>query len=211
MDLTTEQVLAWIQRIAELMRQNRDYLTQLDAAIGDADHGANMDRGFQVAVQKLGNEPPNDIGAIFRTVGMALLSSVGGAAGPLYGTFFLELGKQHAGRTTVSAQEWATALRTAVATVAARGQAQVGDKTMIDALAPAVEELERALAEGVSLAAAMQRAAAAAAEGMRATIPLQARRGRASYLGERSVGHQDPGATSSALLLTAAAEILATE
>jgi dihydroxyacetone kinase-like protein len=211
MDLTTEQVLAWIQRIAELMRQNRDYLTQLDAAIGDADHGANMDRGFQVAVQKLGNEPPNDIGAIFRTVGMALLSSVGGAAGPLYGTFFLELGKQHAGRTTVSAQEWVTALRTAVATVAARGQAQVGDKTMIDALAPAVEELERALAEGVSLAAAMQRAAAAAAEGMRATIPLQARRGRASYLGERSVGHQDPGATSSALLLTAAAEILATE
>jgi dihydroxyacetone kinase-like protein len=211
MDLTTEQVFAWIQRIAELMRQNRDYLTQLDAAIGDADHGANMDRGFQVAVQKLGNEPPNDIGAIFRTVGMALLSSVGGAAGPLYGTFFLELGKQHAGRTTVSAQEWATALRTAVATVAARGQAQVGDKTMIDALAPAVEELERALAEGVSLAAAMQRAAAAAAEGMRATIPLQARRGRASYLGERSVGHQDPGATSSALLLTAAAEILATE
>jgi dihydroxyacetone kinase-like protein len=211
MNLTTEQVLAWIQRIAELMRQNRDYLTQLDAAIGDADHGANMDRGFQVAVQKLGNEPPNDIGAIFRTVGMALLSSVGGAAGPLYGTFFLELGKQLAGRTTVSAQEWATALRTAVATVAARGQAQVGDKTMIDALAPAVEELERALAEGVSLAAAMQRAAAAAAEGMRATIPLQARRGRASYLGERSVGHQDPGATSSALLLTAAAEILATE
>jgi dihydroxyacetone kinase-like protein len=211
MDLTTEQVLAWIQRIAELMRQNRDYLTQLDAAIGDADHGANMDRGFQVAVQKLGNEPPNDIGAIFRTVGMALLSSVGGAAGPLYGTFFLELGKQHAGRTTVSAQEWATALRTAVATVAARGQAQVGDKTMIDALAPAVEELERALAEGASLAVAMQRAAAAAAEGMRATIPLQARRGRASYLGERSVGHQDPGATSSALLLTAAAEILATE
>jgi dihydroxyacetone kinase-like protein len=211
MDLTTEQVLAWIQRIAELMRQNRDYLTQLDAAIGDADHGANMDRGFQVAVQKLGNEPPNDIGANFRTVGMALLSSVGGAAGPLYGTFFLELGKQLAGRTTVSAQEWATALRTAVATVAARGQAQVGDKTMIDALAPAVEELERALAEGDSLAAAMQRAAAAAAEGMRATIPLQARRGRASYLGERSVGHQDPGATSSALLLTAAAEILATE
>jgi len=211
MDLTTEQVLAWIQRIAELMRQNRDYLTQLDAAIGDADHGANMDRGFQVAVQKLGNEPSNDIGAIFRTVGMALLSSVGGAAGPLYGTFFLELGKQLAGRTTVSAQEWATALRTAVATVAARGQAQVGDKTMIDALAPAVEELERALAEGASLAVAMQRAAAAAAEGMRATIPLQARRGRASYLGERSVGHQDPGATSSALLLTAAAEILATE
>jgi dihydroxyacetone kinase-like protein len=211
MDLTTEQVLAWVQRIAELMRQNRDYLTQLDAAIGDADHGANMDRGFQVAVQKLGNEPPNDVGAIFRTVGMALLSSVGGAAGPLYGTFFLELGKQLAGRTTVSAQEWATALRTAVATVATRGQAQVGDKTMIDALAPAVEELERALAEGVSLAAAMQRAAAAAAEGMRATIPLQARRGRASYLGERSVGHQDPGATSSALLLTAAAEILATE
>jgi len=211
MDLTTEQVLAWIQRIAELMRQNRDYLTQLDAAIGDADHGANMDRGFQVAVQKLGNEPPNDIGANFRTVGMALLSSVGGAAGPLYGTFFLELGKQLAGRTTVSAQEWATALRTAVATVAARGQAQVGDKTMIDALAPAVEELERALAEGASLAVAMQRAAAAAAEGMRATIPLQARRGRASYLGERSVGHQDPGATSSALLLTAAAEILATE
>jgi dihydroxyacetone kinase-like protein len=211
MDLTTEQVFAWIQRIAELMRQNRDYLTQLDAAIGDADHGVNMDRGFQVAVQKLGNEPPNDIGAIFRTVGMALLSSVGGAAGPLYGTFFLELGKQLAGRTTVSAQEWATALRTAVATVAARGQAQVGDKTMIDALAPAVEELERALAEGVSLAAAMQRAAVAAAEGMRATIPLQARRGRASYLGERSVGHQDPGATSSALLLTAAAEILATE
>jgi dihydroxyacetone kinase-like protein len=211
MDLTTEQVLAWIQRIAELIRQNREYLTQLDAAIGDADHGANMDRGFQVAVQKLGNEPPNDVGAIFRTVGMALLSSVGGAAGPLYGTFFLELGKQLAGRTAVSAQEWATALRTAVAAAATRGQAQVGDKTMIDALAPAVEELERALAEGVSLAAAMQRAAAASAEGMRATIPLQARRGRASYLGERSVGHQDPGATSSALLLTAAAEILATE
>jgi len=206
MDLTLDWALAWMRRAAELMEANRDYLTQLDAAIGDADHGANMDRGFRAVLQKLDNDHPTELGATFRLVGMTLLATVGGASGPLYGTLFLELGKRVAGRAEVGAQEWVAALRAAIEMVAQRGQAQRGDKTMIDALLPAVETLDRELTQGGDLATALRAAVVAAEEGMRATIPLQARRGRASYLGERSIGHQDPGATSSALLLRAAAE-----
>ncbi|WP_448576680.1 dihydroxyacetone kinase subunit DhaL [Thermomicrobium sp.] len=206
MDLTLDWALAWMRRAAELMGANRDYLTQLDAAIGDADHGANMDRGFRAVLQKLDNDHPTELGATFRLVGMTLLATVGGASGPLYGTLFLELGKRVAGRAEVGAQEWVAALRAAIEMVAQRGQAQRGDKTMIDALLPAVETLDRELTQGGDLATALRAAVVAAEEGMRATIPLQARRGRASYLGERSIGHQDPGATSSALLLRAAAE-----
>ncbi len=206
MPITVEAARAWIERCAAVLAENAEYLTQLDAAIGDADHGVNMDRGFRTALGRLQNSNCPDIGTVFKTVGMALVSTVGGAAGPLYGTFFLQLGTKTAGKQELTPEEWGDALDAAVKAVMARGQAQPQDKTMVDALLPAVEAYRRALSEGADFATALERAAAAAEEGMRATIPLVARKGRASYLGERSAGHQDPGATSSALILRAAAD-----
>ncbi len=206
MPITVEAARAWIERCAAVLAENAEYLTQLDAAIGDADHGVNMDRGFRTALSRLQSSNCPDIGTVFKTVGMALVSTVGGAAGPLYGTFFLQLGTKTAGKQTLTPEEWREALDAAVKAVMARGQAQPGDKTMVDALLPAVEAYRQALSEGADFATALERAAAAAEEGMRATIPLVARKGRASYLGERSAGHQDPGATSSALILRAAAD-----
>lgn len=206
MPVTQEAVRAWLQRCAAVLEENRDYLTQLDAAIGDADHGVNMDRGFKAAMTKLASLDTQDIGAVFKTVGMALVSTVGGAGGPLYGTFFLQLGVKTAGQQELTPQDWAEALEAAVNGVIARGQARPGDKTMVDALLPALEAYKAALDEGVSFPEALARSAAAAEEGMKATIPMVAKKGRASYLGERSAGHQDPGATSSYLILRAAAE-----
>jgi dihydroxyacetone kinase-like protein len=202
-------VRAWIGDYAEVIAENRMELVRLDTAIGDGDHGTNMDRGMKAAVEKLEATEGDDIGALLKGVGMALVSKVGGAAGPLYGTLFLQLGTATAGKTEVGLQEWADALEAAIAGVQARGKAQLEDKTMIDALVPAVEALRAAQAEGASLGDALQRSAAAAEDGMTATIPLEARKGRASYLGPRSVGHQDPGATSSHLLLRTAAEVFA--
>ena len=205
-------VVAWLRAFAADVAARRDELTELDAAIGDADHGVNMDRGMQAVAAKLpapeetaaaGAEPP--LGPLFKTVGMTLVSTVGGAAGPLYGTLFLEMGKAAAERTTLTAAEWAGVVSAGVAGVQMRGKAEAGDKTMVDALLPAAAALREAAGSGASLAAAARAAADAAAEGMRATVPLVARKGRASYLGERSAGHQDPGATSSWLLLEAAA------
>ena len=184
----------------------REHLTKLDSAIGDADHGANMSRGFQTAAEKLSADSPAEPAAVFKSVGMTLLSKVGGAGGPLYGSFFMKLADPIAGAAELGAEEWAAALRAGVDGVRARGKAEPGDKTMIDALLPAVEALEAAVAEGATLATALERSAAAAEQGALATVPLVARKGRASYLGERSSGHQDPGATSSHLLLKAAAE-----
>ncbi|HEX2367656.1 MAG TPA: dihydroxyacetone kinase subunit DhaL [Acidimicrobiia bacterium] len=207
--VTLQAVLAWIDGFAATVAENKDYLTKLDSAIGDADHGINMNRGMRAALERLEASPPDDIGAALKTVGMAMVSKVGGASGPLYGTFFLQLAGPLAGKESVTLEEWAGGIRAAVSGVMARGKAELGDKTMIDALVPAVEALEGAVTEGASIGDGLTRAADAAAQGMEATTPLVARKGRASYLGERSAGHQDPGATSSHLLMRTAADTLA--
>ena len=219
--VTQEGVLAWLRAFAAAVAENRAYLTDLDAAIGDADHGSNMDRGMKAVVGKLdgldepggagepGQPSRGGIGALLKTVGMTLVSTVGGAAGPLYGTLFLQMGSAAGEAAELSPAQWAAVLEAGVKGVQARGKAELEDKTMVDALLPAAEALSAAAASGLSLADALRRAAEAAERGMKATIPLVARKGRASYLGERSAGHQDPGATSSWLLMEAAAEALA--
>jgi len=201
-----DDVVRFIQRYAEVIAENKEYLTQLDSAIGDADHGINMHRGMQAALARLDGHAPGDIGALFKTVGMTLVSTVGGAGGPLYGTLFLQLGVPTAGKTELEPDDWAAALEAAVAGVIARGKAELEDKTMIDALVPGRDAFRAALEDGASFAEALRRSAEAAEGGMKATIPLVARKGRASYLGERSAGHQDPGATSSWLLLKTVAD-----
>jgi dihydroxyacetone kinase-like protein len=199
-------VADWIHRFAAAVAEQRAELVRLDTAIGDGDHGTNLDRGMRKAVEKLDALEGQDIGAGLKAVGMALVSSVGGAAGPLYGTLFLQMGQASTGREALDLEGWTAALETGVQGVQARGKAEPGDKTMLDALLPAVAALRTAAGEGAELAAALQRSADAAEEGMKATIPMEARKGRASYLGPRSVGHQDPGATSSQLLLACAAQ-----
>jgi phosphoenolpyruvate---glycerone phosphotransferase subunit DhaL len=202
--VTADQVRDWIRRFADEIAEHRMELVRLDTAIGDGDHGTNMDRGMKKAVEKLDGTDGGDIGGDLKTVGMALVSSVGGAAGPLYGTLFLQMGTAAAGKDELDLDGWTAAVEAGVKGVQSRGKAEAGDKTMIDALLPAVD----ALKEGGDIGEALTRSAAAAEEGMKATIPMEARKGRASYLGPRSVGHQDPGATSSALLLRTAAETL---
>lgn len=207
MSVTLEEAIAFVRTFAGRIAENKAYLTDLDSAIGDADHGINMDRGFQAVVAKLDATSPEDIGALFKLVGMTLVSTVGGAGGPLYGTLFLQLGVASAGKVELAPEDWRAALEAAVAGVVARGKAEPQDKTMVDALTPARDAYVAALADGAALGDALRASADAAEEGMRATIPLVARKGRASYLGERSAGHQDPGATSSALLLRTVADI----
>jgi dihydroxyacetone kinase-like protein len=202
--VTAEQVRDWIRRFADVVAENRMELVRLDTAIGDGDHGTNMDRGMKKAVEKLDGTEGGDIGADLKAVGMALVSSVGGAAGPLYGTLFLQMGSASAGKDELDLDGWTAAVEAGVKGVQSRGKAEPGDKTMIDAWLPALD----ALRDGGDLGEALARAADAAEEGMKATTPMEARKGRASYLGPRSVGHQDPGATSSYLLLRAAAETL---
>ena len=196
----------WVRSFATLIAENRSHLTELDAAIGDADHGSNMDRGMKAAVRALDETQPATVGALFSKVGMTLVSAVGGASGPLFGTLFLRMGGSFGEADDVSPDRVATALRAGLDGVVARGKAEAGDKTMYDALAPAVQALEGALSQQESLAGGWQRACAAATAGRDATTPMLARKGRASYLGERSVGHQDPGATSVALLFEAATQ-----
>lgn len=201
--VTKEQIVRWLELTTAVLSENREYLTQLDAAIGDADHGTNMDRGFQKVAEKLPTVADKDIGNILKTVGMTLISSVGGASGPLYGTFFQRGGMASDAKEELSDEDLVTTLQGAVDGVQARGRAQPGDKTMMDALLPAMAALRAAVGEGQGSVAAVAAAVAAAEQGMKDTIPLQARKGRASYLGERSIGHQDPGATSSYLILDA--------
>lgn len=209
MSVSRDQTLEWIKAVAEVLNQNRDYLTQLDAAIGDADHGANMDRGFKKVIEKLPEFADKDIGTIFKSVGMNLLSTVGGAGGPLYGTFFLQMGMKSAGKMELNLEDWTTALEAGIAGVIMRGKAEPGDKTMVDALNPALNSLKVSMQDSCTMSEALSLSAAAAKEGMIATTPLVARKGRASYLGERSAGHQDPGATSTYLILQAAADVWA--
>jgi dihydroxyacetone kinase-like protein len=201
-----DDVVRMIRAFAATVAEQKEYLTELDSAIGDADHGINMDRGMKAVLAKIDGQQPTDVGALLKTVGMTLVSTVGGAGGPLYGTLFLQLGTATAGKETLEAPDWATALDAAVTGVQARGKAELEDKTMVDAQIPARDAYRQALEEGASFADALRRSAAAAEDGVKATVPLVARKGRASYLGERSAGHQDPGATSSWLLLKTIAD-----
>ena len=201
--VTKEQIVHWLELTATVLNENREYLTDLDRAIGDADHGTNMDRGFKKVAEKLPTVADKDIGNILKTVGMTLISSVGGASGPLYGTFFQRGGMAADAKEELSDEDLVTTLQGAVDGVIARGRAQPGDKTMVDALLPAMAALKESVAAGKGCVGALADAVAAAEQGMKDTIPLQARKGRASYLGERSIGHQDPGATSSYLILNA--------
>jgi phosphoenolpyruvate---glycerone phosphotransferase subunit DhaL len=208
-DVTTAALDAWVRRFADLVAEERDHLTELDSAIGDADHGTNLERGMKAAVVALDELDSAAAGPLLTKVGMTLVSTVGGASGPLYGTLFLRMGATFGDVPTASPEQVAAALRAGLDGVVARGKAQAEDKTMYDALAPAVDALVAGLKDGLDLGEALGKARAAADAGRDATTPMLARKGRASYLGERSVGHQDPGATSVALLVAAAADTLA--
>ena len=207
MTVGTSDVIKWLQTYDQVITENKDYLTELDSIIGDADHGANMHRGFQAVMTKLPGVQDKDIGAIFKTVGMTLLSTVGGAGGPLYSTLFIQAGNRLNGKMELTLSDWAEALEAANNGIVRLGKAEIGDKTMVDALTPAVQALQKASKDGKTLEEGLQMSVDAAKKGMESTIPLVARKGRASYLGERSAGHQDPGATSSYMLLKAAADV----
>ncbi|WP_110590025.1 dihydroxyacetone kinase subunit DhaL [Microbacterium suaedae] len=204
--ISTADATAWMTRYAEAVEEQRDHLTELDSAIGDADHGANMDRGMRAAVDKASADRPEFLDELFKGVGMTLVSTVGGTSGPLYGTFFLRLASTLGHETEVEASAFAAGLRAGLDGVIARGKAAPGDKTMIDAMSPAIAAFEEAVAQGSDPAAAAS--ADAAEAGRDATEPLVARKGRASYLGERSAGHIDPGAASTSLLFRALSETL---
>ncbi|NWF60693.1 MAG: dihydroxyacetone kinase subunit L [Fischerella sp.] len=203
------QILQWLQRFAALVEENKDYLTELDAAIGDADHGINMERGFKKVMTQLPSVADQDIGNILKSVSMTLISTVGGASGPLYGTFFLRASTVVAGKQELTDQDMLAMLQAGLDGVIGRGKAQLGDKTMVDALSPAVAAFEQALVKDQGMQAAMQQAVSAAEKGMQQTTPMLAKKGRASYLGDRSVGHQDPGATSTYLMLKSLLETIA--
>lgn len=199
--VTKEQIVQWLQAFATVIEQNKNYLTELDSAIGDADHGINMDRGFKKVMSQLPSVADKDIGSILKTVSMTLISSIGGASGPLYGTLFLRASTVVAGKQNLTEEDMVALLQAGLDGVIQRGKAQLGDKTMLDVLSPAVATFQEAVGESKSMLEAMRQAVAAAEQGLKDTVPMLARKGRASYLGERSVGHQDPGATSSYLML----------
>ena len=205
MTISRDQFITWIKDFAAVIAENKEYLTALDSAIGDADHGINMDRGFQAVLAKLPAFENQDIGSIAKNIGMVLISTVGGASGPLYGTLFMQISKETAGKLELTLNDWTTALDSAVNGVMMRGKASLGDKTMLDTLIPALSTLKDCSANGSSLTEALNAAEKTAGQGMLSTTPLVARKGRASYLGERSAGTQDPGATSSYFLLKTAA------
>lgn len=205
--LGSPQVVAWIAEVDRRVSEQKDHLTDLDAAIGDGDHGANLARGFGAVVAALGDGQGQEPAALLKKVGMTLVSKVGGASGPLYGTLFLRMAGP-AGQGPLDADAFVAALRAGVAGVQERGKAAAGDKTMLDALLPACDALEAAVADGADLRTGLQAAVEAGRAGRDATTPMVARKGRASYLGERSAGHLDPGAASSVLLLEAAAATL---
>ena len=201
--ISKDQIVQWLQTVAAVLAENKKYLTDLDAAIGDADHGINMDRGFKKVSSQLPGVVDKDIGSILKTTGMALISSVGGAGGPLYGTLFMRAGMAVDAKHELNDEDTSTLLQAAVEGVVQRGKAKLDDKTMVDALLPASQAFRQAIEEGADTVTALQKTVAAAEQGMKDTIPMLAKKGRASYLGERSIGHQDPGATSSYLILKA--------
>jgi phosphoenolpyruvate---glycerone phosphotransferase subunit DhaL len=204
--ISSQQVIAWIERYAASIAEHKEYLTQLDAAIGDADHGVNMDRGFRAVMAKMDEFKNYDIGGLFKGIGMTLISTVGGASGALYGTFFLQASAVTGGKTELSPKEFGAVLEKGLAGIVLRGKAAIGDKTMVDALQPAIKAYKSSIDSGESLGVALSKAHSAAEAGLKSTIPLIARKGRASYLGDRSSGHPDPGATSTVLLFGSAAD-----
>jgi dihydroxyacetone kinase-like protein len=207
--ITIHQLTGWLRRFHELVIKNQVELTELDSAIGDADHGINMARGMIAVIDKLDGGQPAHANELFKTVAMTLVTSVGGASGPLYGTFFLRFASAAGPAIELYAGALHTALRAGLTGIMERGKAEPGDKTMVDALSPALDVMEAVIKNGSDLVAAVAAARDAAAAGRDATVPMVARKGRASYLGERSVGHMDPGAASMSLLFDAlAAEIV---
>jgi len=206
--ISSKQIFAWIERYAAQIAEQKDYLTQLDAAIGDADHGANMNRGLQAVLAKNADLQNADIGALLKGVAMTLISTVGGASGALYGTFFLQASTIAGNRTELSPSEFGSVLEKGLAGIVLRGKATIGDKTMVDALQPAIKAYKHSVESGETLEKALSNAVSAAEQGLKSTVPLVARKGRASYLGERSAGHPDPGAASTLLLFRSAAEAL---
>ena len=206
--ISSNQVFLWIERYAAHIAEQKDYLTRLDSAIGDADHGANMHRGLQAVLAKKAEFQNNDIGAILKGVAMTLISKVGGASGALYGTFFLQASTVAQSKTELSASEFGSLLEKGLAGIVLRGKAAIGDKTMVDALQPAIKAYKHSVESGETLEKALSNAVSAAEQGLKSTVPLVARKGRASYLGERSAGHPDPGAASTLLLFRSAAEAL---
>lgn len=206
MTISRDAILEWLKAFAATINENNAYLTQLDSDIGDGDHGANMNRGMQAVLTVLPGVVDKDIGSVFKTTGMKLVSTVGGASGPLYGTMFIQMGNATAGKLELTLDDWIAAMQAGYDGVVMRGKAAPGDKTMVDALLPGLNALKSEHDRGASIPEALNAAADATKAGMEATIPLVARKGRASYLGERSAGHQDPGATSSWYLVRTAAE-----
>ena len=197
-----------LTKIAETIIENKDLLTELDREIGDADHGVNMARGFQAVLEKVPQDS-EDIGAVLKKTGMTLLSTVGGASGPLYGTAYMEAGKVAAGKTALTPEDLGNMIAAAIAGIQKRGKAVAGEKTMLDALMPALEQYNAAVAAGADIHAGLEAACAAAREGVEYTKTIRATKGRASYLGDRSIGHQDPGATSATLTLETIRDFLA--
>ena len=207
MAVSTEDVLRWLNTLQKVFAENRQQLTDLDSAIGDGDFGISLDRGFTAVQADLSANPPADLRAVFQNVATVLIKTMGGSAGPLLGTFFLRAGATSADKSELAPADVVALFQAGVEGIQQRGKAALGDKTMLDALLPAVDAMRGALEAGSGLAEILERGAVAADAGMRATITMQARKGRASYLGERSVGHPDPGATASHLMLKAAAEV----
>ncbi|CAI1641492.1 dihydroxyacetone kinase subunit DhaL [Serratia proteamaculans] len=207
MALTKQQVVDWLMRCGEVFTQQRDFLTQLDTEIGDSDHGLNMNRGFNKVVEKLPSVADKDIGFILKNTGMTLLSSVGGASGPLFGTFFIRAAQSANAKQSLDLAELHQMMQEGVEGVVMRGKAEPGDKTMCDAWWPVVESLGQSAEQQLSVAEALQRASERAEQAVESTITMQARKGRASYLGERSIGHQDPGATSVMLMMKTLAAV----
>jgi dihydroxyacetone kinase-like protein len=206
MAIGNEDVLNWLRALQQVYADNQGRLTELDSAIGDADHGTNLERGFTAVNAELAAHPASDIRSVLQTAATVLIRSVGGAAGPLYGTFFLRAAPACTGKTELGAADVVALFQAGIEGVGQRGKAVAGDKTMMDAFLPALEAMRKCLEAGCTLGEIMDAGAAAAEAGMLATIAMQARKGRASYLGARSIGHQDPGATSACLMVKAGAD-----
>ena len=207
MSVSRQDVLRWLDVLQNVFKENRQQLTDLDSAVGDGDFGISVDRGFTAMQAEMIASPPADLRAVFQNVATVLIKTMGGSSGPLLGTFFLRAGATCAGKSELAAADVVALFQAGVEGLQQRGKAALGDKTMLDALLPGVDAMRRALEVGSGLSEILERGAAAAEAGMRATISMRARKGRASYLGDRSVGHQDPGATAAYLLLRAAADV----
>lgn len=209
MNITKEQVILWLDNIATRLHDQKEYLTELDSAIGDADHGINMDRGFKHVAEQLPTIAQNDIGSIFKTVGMTLMSKIGGASGPLYGTFFMRGGMALAAKEELKAEDLLKFFRAGIEGIIQRGRPSLNDKTMYDVWLPAVDAFQDAIESGQSISEALKTMEIVAKKAMEGTIPLLAKKGRASYLGERSIGHQDPGSTSTYFMIQILSDIVA--